>query len=85
MKIFKYQVPIQSDFRLELPKGAKIISFQLQNETPMIWAIVNEHLELETRYFEIVGTGFDFISTCREYIGTIQLDSFVWHLFEDVT
>lgn len=85
MKIFKYEIPIEGDFTLQLPKGAKIISFQLQKETPVIWAIVNEQLELETRYFEIVGTGFDFISTCREYIGSIQQDIFVWHLFEDVT
>jgi len=56
-KIFKYQIPIQDEFELELPVGARILSFQIQYEEPVIWAIVDPDAEKEKRYFNLYGTG----------------------------
>ena len=86
MKIFKYEIPIKDKFDLELPKHSKILSFQVQNEKPYIWVLLDETKVLKHRYFTIVGTGheFEYHPDIMIYIGTIQMGSLVWHLFEDL-
>jgi hypothetical protein len=88
MHIFKYEIPIEDDCELMLPKNAKILSFQIQNDKPVIWAIVDVHRELETRKFMLRGTGHTVDETkIKSYLGTIQLlqGSLVFHLFEAIT
>lgn len=83
--IYKYSVPIKDEFELELPQGAKILAFQTQNDDPMIWALVDSEKETGKRKFTIRGTGNPIESDMVDddvYIGTIQKDGFVWHLFE---
>lgn len=89
MKIFKYEIPIKDKFDLELPVYSKILSFQVQNGKPYIWVLLDDKQVLPLlrhRYFTLVGSGheFDHHPDVMKYIGTIQLDSFVWHLFEDL-
>lgn len=87
MKIFKYEIPIKDKFDLELPVHSKILSFQVQNEKPYIWVLLDENKVLRRRYFTIVGTGHEFYyhTDIMKYIGTVQMaeESLVWHLFED--
>lgn len=88
MKIYKYEVLIKDAFSIYLPIGSKILSFQIQNGKPYIWALVDENNESKKRYFVLIGTGNnidEYNTEILKYIGTIQLDSFVWHLFEDLT
>lgn len=85
MKIYKYLVPITDEFTIEMPLGAKILSFQMQNEIPTIWAAVWENSSIEERSFCLRGTGHDIdMDLVKTYIGTIQMfkHNFVWHLFE---
>lgn len=86
MKIFKYEIPIEEKFYLELPSHSKILSFQIQNEKPYIWVLLDENKILKHRYFNIVGTGndFEFYPNTMIYIGTIQIEPMVWHLFENL-
>jgi len=86
MKIFKYEIPIKDTFNLELPAHSKILSLQLQNEKPYIWVLHDENKVLKHRYFTIVGTGheIEYHPDVMIYIGTIQMGSLVWHLFEDI-
>jgi len=83
MKIFKYQIPIQENFSLNIPKYSSILSFQLQNDIPCIWVVVHENQPLEKHNFSIYGTGYEVNSSPMGYQGTIQLNGFVWHLFLD--
>lgn len=72
---------------LEMPKGASILTMQLQNGIPCIWALVNPENEKELRYFEIYGTGDSIDCVGKKYIGTFQVQSsivLVYHLFERV-
>jgi hypothetical protein len=69
---------------IEMPLDAEILTVQLQNGQPTIWALVNSKNELENRNFAIVGTGNPFDDTNHKYIGTFQDSPFVWHLFEIV-
>jgi hypothetical protein len=80
-QIWKYKV----ENIIEMPKGAEILTVQIQNGqmfNACIWAKVNPENELEKRQFVVIGTGHSFDDTNCEYIGTYQDGPFVWHLFE---
>jgi hypothetical protein len=77
-QIWKYKL---SESGIEMPIDAEILSVQLQNDIPHIWAMVSPQNELEKRKFVIVGTGQSFDDTNMKYIGTYQDGPFVWHLF----
>lgn len=82
--IYKYPFALANRVSIELPKGAKILSFQSQGEQLCIWALVDASAEDEKRNFRIFGTGTIFDISHYEYIGTAQqMDgALVWHLFE---
>jgi hypothetical protein len=77
-----YKYPLHSkDCTLQLPKGAEILTVQLQNEIPTLWALVNPMTVTEERHICIVGTGWDVEDTMK-YITTYMDGYFVWHAFE---
>jgi len=81
--IFKYPIQIADDFTLDMPGGARILTVQLQNGNPYIWAIVEDTIPLLTYSFRVIGTGNPFSPDYRDrYIGTVQTGPFVWHIFE---
>jgi len=83
--IYKYTIPPQDKFNLELPKGAQILSFQEQDDKLCLWALVNPVAAKVVRYFHIFGTG-NVIDACidvLQYIGSVQQSIYVWHLFEE--
>ena len=81
--IWKYQLEIAAEFRLQMPIGAKILCVQVQDEVPCLWAVVNKGVGIESRGFSWYGTGHEHTTILREYIGTIQLGLLVFHLFEN--
>lgn len=84
-RIFKYTLPYDREFTINMPFGARVLSVQTQNGAPMLWAMIDPEAEPEPRAFWQVGTGdpFDYDKPGR-YIGTYQLSSgtFVFHIFE---
>lgn len=85
--IYKYFIPIQNEFRLILPMGAKILSFQTQNEKPALWVMLNTEADREERKFKLFWTGHPIQLTGEfHFIGTVQQSQnppLVWHLFEE--
>lgn len=83
-QIWKYQLLTIGINEIEMPKGAKILSLQMNNKIPCIWAIVNPNAEKEIRRFNIYGTGHNITEDDLKYIGTFQMhnDMLVFHLFE---
>ena len=70
---------------IEMPKGAKILAVQNQNDAPCMWAEVDDTQPLERRVFTVFGTGHDLsIPKNKEYIGTYQQHDgvLIWHLYE---
>ena len=70
-----------------MPKGSIILSMQVQENKPCIWAFVNtKELENEVRNIAVVGTGHKLPEGIdpRYFLGTYQLHqgSFVGHVFE---
>lgn len=85
-QIWKYQLE-QMHSSIMMPIGAEILTMQLQNGKPCIWALVDPEAEKSIREIEIHGTGHDISYTDiiqRKYIGTYQVEPFVFHVFERI-
>lgn len=83
--IWKYS-PIGLDkekFEITMPTGTEILTFQLQGTAPTLWALVNPALPPERRGFILHNTGVSIDVRTGRYVGTIQLNNKVYHLFEE--
>jgi hypothetical protein len=84
--IFKYPLRVTDVQKLELPKGATILSVQEQSGTLCLWAEVETPSKTSARTFEVIGTGNPIsMADNRVYIGTVQMDGLVWHVYERIT
>lgn len=75
--VYKYSLR----HRVEMPIGAQILTIQMQDNQPMIWALVDPNAQFELRHFEAVSTGYS-VGNGLQYIGTYFEGQFVWHVFE---
>lgn len=85
-QIWKFNLTVNSNFEIEMPKGAQILSVQSQNNRGVMWALCDTQAEKEKRAFQIYGTGHNMPSEGIVYVGTFQQadQTLVWHLFEKV-
>lgn len=90
-KIFKYSLPVQEKYIMELPKGAVIIRVEDVDGLFFLWAIVNtdEDLEKENRYLEFYKTGqpietplenLTMLGTCKLFI----MQELCLYVFENI-
>ena len=81
--IWKFPMELDGMVRINMPKGAEILTIQIQFGIPIIWALVDPKLEKGKRVFTIHGTGDPITdSENKNYIGTYQERALVWHVFE---
>jgi hypothetical protein len=83
--IYKFPLKVDDLVTVSMPKGAKILSLQVQNDIPCLWALVDEDMEWrENRVFRIFGTGHVFAASPGTFLGTVQLmeGALVFHVFE---
>ncbi len=85
MKIWKYKID-GNDVLLSVPRGAKILSLQMQEQVPCIWMLVDHENGYESRRFivHITGSFADIREDVDKYIGTFQNGWFVGHVFERI-
>lgn len=80
MVIWKYSLGTP-DVSIGVPKGARVLCVQLQNNKPTLWMEVNPTNPEERRHFVTVPTG-DGVPTGK-YIGTVQFSNgLVFHTYE---
>jgi len=83
--IHKYTLTASDSAKYSMPEGADILTVQVQNGYPCIWAMVDTEREHNWREIRVVGTGHKIgeYENLR-YIGTFQLeaDALVFHVFE---
>lgn len=86
LTVYKYPLLKGSQVCVGLPKGAKILTVQVQNGVPHIWALVNPENPLVERFFRLAGTGCSIEEHKDDlhYVGTFQLfkGRKIYHLFE---
>jgi len=84
--VWKYRVPLEPDFTIEMPEGARILCIQIQYDRAMLWALVDPGSALVQRGFVTCGSGHSLTAPASNlvYIGTYQqmLGALVWHIFE---
>ena len=89
-RIFKYRVPLTSldindAFEVVMVRDAEILTVQVQDGRPNMWAIIDDDQpQDQVRRFNVRGTGHAFTGTEGRYIGTFQVAEgmLVFHLFE---
>ena len=82
--IYKYQLAL-SRTELRMPEGAQVLTVQMQNGEPCMWAKVDPTKPQEDRAFEVYGTGHEvpddprsvYVATFQQHNGTL-----VWHVFD---
>jgi hypothetical protein len=85
-KIFKYQLQLTGGIHtIIMPYNTKILAVQPQSGSIALWAEVwLDNISTDTRSFVVYGTGHDMPDNPGNYIGTVQLGMFVWHVYEVV-
>jgi hypothetical protein len=89
--IWKYPLVIKDFQEINLPENAEILTVQVQNYIPCLWALVDDDPEKDQKMYKIriAGTGHtmsDYLLNSGEeykYISTFQLDngSIIFHVF----
>lgn len=84
--IYKYTIR-PDQLKVEMPKGAKVLTARGQMNEICIWAEVDTEREAEQRHFEVFGTGHKMnedMGVDRNYIGTAQLEggALIFHVYE---
>ena len=80
--IWKYRFPEGDETVLTMPMGAHVLTIQVQDGSPVLWALVDPDAPPEPRLFYVKGTGWVIDQPLGRYVGTVQLAGFVWHVFE---
>lgn len=87
--IYKYTLPVQEKYCIELPKWAQIIRVEDVAGQFFLWAIVNPEEKLEKRYLEFYKTGqpietplcnLHFLGTCKLFI----MQELCLYVFENI-
>jgi hypothetical protein len=82
--IWKFEIPIASEFGVGMPENARILCVQIQDGKPHVWAIVKPDARRVVRRLCLRGTG-QALGDVGLYIGTFQVRmgaALVFHLFE---
>lgn len=82
MKIYKYPLQINDTQTVMIPKGAKLLTVQMQHGSPQLWASVDPNTGLATRRIACAGTGHH--TPDGLYLGTIQMQNgaLIFHFFD---
>ena len=80
--IYKYDMPILDMWTVLMPVGAEVLSVGVQEGRLRLWAMVETTAPVMERVFYVCGTGNPVNIGSARFIGTVQMDFFVWHIFE---
>lgn len=83
--IWKYSLVVEDDQVIKMPKWAKPLCVQVQDNEPKMWVEVDteQTTHLESRRFATRGTGHP-LPDYETYLGTYQLlgGDLIFHVFE---
>jgi hypothetical protein len=81
--IHKYPFRIFDVVPLQMPAGSTPLCVQMQGDNPCIWMLVDTSQPIVFRALKIFGTGREIFDSVEDlsYVGTFQIDQFVWHVF----
>jgi len=82
--IWKFPIPLEDEFEIEMPRAAELLHVETQNDQGCVWARVVPERAKEMRKFYLRGTGHSVDMDC-EHVGSFMLrgGALVFHIFED--
>ncbi|WP_037322845.1 DUF7352 domain-containing protein [Amycolatopsis thermoflava] len=81
--VWKFPLNLIGEPVIPMPRGAQILTVQMQDGQPQLWALVDPAQPVERRRLFIVGTGQPMPTDAATYLATWQSGPFVFHLFEE--
>ena len=86
ISIWKFPLQTIDAQEIKMPVHAEILTVQVQDGEPCLWARVDTDALIEPRQITIHGTGHELSPLTRKYIGTYQLScgALVFHVFESL-
>jgi len=86
MRIWKWTLSVLDVQTVQMPKGAQVLSVQVQDGEPQLWAMVDEQAPTEPRTFATYGTGHPLpdVANHGRFVSTYQMHSgrLVFHVFD---
>jgi hypothetical protein len=86
MRIWKWTLQVTDLQQVQMPRGAQVLSVQMQGGAPQLWALVDEKASTEPRTFATYGTGNPMpeVADYGRFVDTYQMHggSLVFHVFE---
>ena len=85
-QVWKYSLAVETRQDVMMPKGARVLTVQVQQGQPCVWALVDPHTDPDD-YWPVTlctyGTGHPMPGDPGEYVGTFQLSggALVFHVF----
>jgi len=80
--IYKYPLEINDQQTVNLPSSARLLTVQVQNGVPCLWALVDTADRESPRLIQMFGTGHPS-ETAGVYIATFQFGPLLFHVFEN--
>ena len=78
-------MPVSSYAILNIPRGAEILTVDMQHGLPVVWARIDPNAEVVRRVFHTMNTGSENLDAVRAtYVGTYnatESKSLVFHVF----
>jgi hypothetical protein len=81
LTIYKYPLEVVFYQAFLVPEGATLLCIQLQRNIPCIWAKIDTENAKEILEVFTYGTGHIIDTHEKWYLGTYQIEDFVWHVF----
>ena len=81
MQVWKFGIGVSGEQRVQMPKGAKLLTVQLQNGAPMLWALCDGSAPMVARKVWAYGTGEAMVRPWP-FVATLQIGHAVIHYFD---
>lgn len=81
MTIWKFPLKIERIQEIEIQLGSEFLCIQVQDDIPTAWFKINEYGLMTTVPIYMYPTGLSGTVGRNIYMGTAQVDGFVWHYF----
>lgn len=86
LEIWKFPIPfnIPNPIPMSMPRDAQILHADVQNDEPMVWAMVDTKAPSVTHHVSMFGTGHNIRFDPGRHVGSFLVEggTYVFHVFD---
>lgn len=79
--IYKFKLDLMDLQLVSMSRGANVLCAQMQGDDICMWAEVDTDTKKCIRKVFVIGTGHPVPNLETQYIGTVQHNNYVWHIY----